>query len=155
MQEYNEKMMERLNSGELKTILWKHFPTLSSLVWRQVEGKHGRRSRKQEKISILYWSIRNKKFLISELFNVIQDAISLILLYRTMYLFRTTSSSTFIMSDVQSIYIPSSIRDWHREDKNWATGRQFSFCLWIPWIKKTQGSWYDRLECTASCTIHA
>ena len=27
------------------------------------------------------------------------------------------SSSTFITSDVQSIYIPSSIQDWYREDK--------------------------------------
>ena len=35
----------------------------------------------------------------------------LIPLYRTMLLFRATSSSTLIMSDVQSIYIPSSIRD--------------------------------------------
>ena len=33
------------------------------------------------------------------------------LLYKTMLLFRATSSSTFIMSDVQSICIPSSIRD--------------------------------------------
>ena len=47
----------------------------------------------------------------SELFKAIQDAISLILLYRTMLLFRAASSSTFIMSDVQSICIPSSIRD--------------------------------------------
>ena len=39
----------------------------------------------------------------SELFKVIQDAISLILLCRTMYLFRTTSSSTCITLDVQSI----------------------------------------------------
>ena len=33
-----------------------------------------------------------------------------------MLLFRATSSSTFIMSDVQSIYIPSSVRDFeHRQ----------------------------------------
>ena len=47
----------------------------------------------------------------SELFKAIQDAVSLILLHRTMLLFRAASSSTFIMSDVQSICIPSSIRD--------------------------------------------
>ena len=35
----------------------------------------------------------------SELFKVIQDAVSLILLYRTVSLFRTVSSSFFIMSD--------------------------------------------------------
>ena len=39
----------------------------------------------------------------SELFKVIQDVVSLILLYRTMSLFRATSSNTFFMSDVQSI----------------------------------------------------
>ena len=38
--------------------------------------------------------------------------------------------------------------------KIWATDRQYSFCLWIPWTK-TQGSWHDRLGSTASCTIHA
>ena len=47
----------------------------------------------------------------SELFKVIKDAVSWILLYRTMSLFRTVSPNTFIMSDVQSIHIPSSIQD--------------------------------------------
>ena len=56
-------------------------------------------------------TLQDKKFFISELFKVIQDAILMILLCRTMLLFRTVSSSTFITSDVQSIYIPSSIRD--------------------------------------------
>ena len=78
---------------------------------------------------LLEWSC------ISELFKVIQDAILLILLYRTVLLFRATSSSTFIMSDVQSIYIPSSIRDWYLEVKFWTTDRQCSFCLWIRWTK--------------------
>ena len=49
-------------------------------------------------------------------------------------LFWATSSKTFIMSDVPSIYIPS-IRDWYLEVKIWATDRQYSFCLWIPWTK--------------------
>ena len=35
------------------------FLVLSSLVWRQVEEKHGKRRRKQEKIPVLYWFIRN------------------------------------------------------------------------------------------------
>ena len=39
------------------------------------------------------------------------------------------ASSTFIMSDVQSIYIPSSIRDWYRQI---LSNRQ---TLWIPWTK--------------------
>ena len=41
----------------------------------------------------------------SELFKVIQDAVSLIFLDRIMLLFRATSSSTLIMSDVQSIIV--------------------------------------------------
>ena len=40
--------------------------------------------------------LQDKKFFISELFKVIQDAISLILHYKTLYYFRTISSSTFI-----------------------------------------------------------
>ena len=79
-----------------------------------------------------------EKFFTSELFKVIQDAVSLILLYRTMSLFRMVSSSTFITLDVQSIYIPSSIQDWYWEVKIWANGRQYSFCLWIPWTKNTR-----------------
>ena len=47
-----------------------------------------------------------------------------------MSFFRTVSSST-IMSDVQSICFPSSIRDWYWEVKIRATDRQYSFCLWI------------------------
>ena len=58
--------------------------------------------------------------------------------HRTMSLFRTVSSSTFITSDVQSIYIPSSIQDGYREVKIWAKDRQYSFCLWILWTKNTR-----------------
>ena len=35
------------------------FLVLSSLVWRQVEEKHGRKRTKQENISVLYWFIRS------------------------------------------------------------------------------------------------
>ena len=50
-----------------------------------------------------------EQFYTSELFKVIQDAALLILHYKTMSLFQTVSSSSFFTSDVQSIYIPSSI----------------------------------------------
>ena len=82
--------------------------------------------------------IFQKKFFTSELFKIIQDAILLILHYRTLSLFRTVSSSTFIMSDVQSIYIPSSTRDWYQEAKFWAKDRRYSFCMWILWTKNTK-----------------
>ena len=54
---------------------------------------------------------QDKKFLTFELFNVIRDAIPLILHGSTMHCFRTISSSTFITGDVQSIYTPSQIQD--------------------------------------------
>ena len=79
-----------------------------------------------------------EKFFTSELFKVIQDAISLIILYRTMSWFWTVSSSTFITLDVQSIYIPSMIQDWYPEVKIWANDRQYSFCLWILWTRNTK-----------------
>ena len=76
-----------------------------------------------------------------------------ILHHRTMSRFRTISWSSFSTSDVQSIYTPT-IQDWYREVKSWANDRQYSLCLWIPWIRR-QGSWRDRLASTASCTVHA
>ena len=104
MEDYIEKMMEQLNSGESKTI----FQNISCIViiglttngrkpWQEDEE-----TRKDTSIVL----IRQEQSCTSELFKVIQDAVSLIIIYRTM-----VSSSTFIMSDVQSIYIPSSIRD--------------------------------------------
>ena len=53
---------------------------------------------------------QDKKF-VSELFKVIQDAIPLILHSRTMCYFRTVSSSTFLILDVQSVQTPSQIQD--------------------------------------------
>ena len=55
---------------------------------------------------------QEKKCCISEPFKVIQDAIPLILHFRTMCQFRTLSWSTFIMLDVQSVYTPSQIQDF-------------------------------------------
>ena len=48
-----------------------------------------------------------------------------------MWLFRAISSSTFIMSYVQSIYLLSSIRDWYLEVNIWTTDKQCSFYLWM------------------------
>ena len=82
---------------------------------------------------------QDKKFFVSELFKVIQDATPLVLHHRTMYWFRTISSSTFIMLDVQSICTPSQIEDWYREDKIWARkDRLYSLRLWIPWTRNTK-----------------
>ena len=103
-----EKMMERLNSGESKKI----FRNISCIALIGLTAS-GRKAWQEEETrrdtsTVL---IHQEQLLISELFKVIQDAVSLNLLYKTMSLFRATSSNTFIMSDVQSIYIPSLIRD--------------------------------------------
>ena len=105
-----EKKMERLKSGEEKIIfrivlcfVIIGLTKSGRAVWQKAEA-----TRKDFNIALIH---QDKKFFISELSKVIQDATLLIFQYRTMSLFRTVSSSTFFMSDVQSIYIPSSIQD--------------------------------------------
>ena len=76
--------------------------------------KNGRTAWQEEEVTRKETSIvliHQEQSCTFELFKAIQDAVSLVLLYKTISLFRTVSSSTFIMSDVQSIYIPSSIQD--------------------------------------------
>ena len=101
----SKKLMERLNSGESKTmfrniscIVIIGLTTSGSTAWQEEE------TRKDTSIVLIHQG----QSCTSELFKVIQDAVSLILLCSAMSLFRTVSLSTFIMSDVQSIYIPSS-----------------------------------------------
>ena len=102
--------MERLDCRDKKII----FGTLSSnlniglMKSGRAQWQKAEETRKDFSIVLIH---QDKKFFTSELFKVIQDAISLILHYRTMYQFRTISSSTFVTSDVQSIYTPSQIQD--------------------------------------------
>ena len=152
MKVYIDKMMEQFNSGESKTI----FKNISCIVIIGLTTS-GRRAWQEEEETRKDTSIvllRQEQSCTSELFKVIQDAVSLILLYRTMSLFRTVSSSTIVMSDVQSIDIPSSIRDdtWRSKFEQ-QTDSILSACG--SYGQRIQGSCYDRLDCTASCTIHA
>ena len=101
--------MEQFISGESKKIFRISSHTL--LIGLTVSGKYAWQEEEETRKDTSTVLIRQEQFFTFELFKVIQDAISLILLYRTMYLFRTFSSSTLITSDVQSISIPSSIRD--------------------------------------------
>ena len=107
---YLEKKMEQLNSGDYKII----FKTILFILdIRLMKG--GRASSRKEEETRKDFSIvliLQEKFFTSELVNVIQDAILLIFHCRTMFLFRTILSSTFLTSDVQSTYIPSQILDW-------------------------------------------
>ena len=45
---------------EIKGVSSERFYAISTLVWRKVKEHHGKRRRKQEKISILYWSNRTR-----------------------------------------------------------------------------------------------
>ena len=67
-----------------------------------------RRSEKENISAVLM--IQDQLF-ISELFKDIQVAILLVLHYKTMMLFRATSSSTFTILDVRVICILSSTMD--------------------------------------------
>ena len=101
--------MEQFNSGESSFIfeINSHkysigLMSVGKLAWQHEDEQKGDSS------TVLMFQ---EQFFASALFKDIQDAISLILHYRTMYLFRTISSSTFITLDVRSIYIPSPIQD--------------------------------------------
>ena len=94
----------------IKDNLQKHFLYChhwSDEKWKKSMARGGEETRKDTSIVLIH----QEQSCTCELFKAIQDAVSLILLYRTMLFFRTISSSTFILSDVQSIYITSSIRD--------------------------------------------
>ena len=99
MQEYKEKMMERLNSGESKTIFRKKSgiviigPTTSGRKpWQEEE--------ETRKGIIVYLRALQGHSGRSLIDPTLQDNV-----------INAASPSTFLMSDVQSIYIPSSIRD--------------------------------------------
>ena len=76
---------------------------------------------------------QDKKFYLRALLG--QDAIPLIQ-HLGQCFFRTISSSSFDMSYVQSIYIPSQIQDCTGRTI-WATDRRYSARLWILWTKNT------------------
>ena len=102
--------MERLNSGDYKII----FGTILSNLNIGLMNSGRVQCQKAEETRKGFQYCTNpsgQEILFSELFKVVQDAVLLIFLYRTKFEFRTISSSTFIISDVQSIYTPSQIED--------------------------------------------
>ena len=129
----------------LRYELWE----FSTLVWWKVEVYNGKRRRKQENISILYWSIRTRNYLSP----------------RSSRSFRTLFHWSFITGQCVNserflrVHLPHlmcnqlalhhEFRDWYREDKIWATDRQCSFCLWIQWTKNTRiltrSTWMHRV----------
>ena len=109
MEAYLETMMERLNCGEQKIIF--KIILCFVIIGLTTNGRKAWQEEEETRKDFGIVLIHLEQSCTSELFKVIQDAASLILLYRTMKFFRTTSSNTFVTSDVQSICIPSSIRD--------------------------------------------
>ena len=90
--------MERFNSGELKII----FKNISCIViiGRTTSGRKAwQEEEKETRKDTSTVLILQEQSCTSELFKVIQDVVSLILLYRTMSLLRATSSSTCSMSE--------------------------------------------------------
>ena len=110
MEVYPEKTMERFNSAESKTI-FRHISCIVIIELTTSGRKAWQEEEEETREDTSTVLMLQEQLCISELFKDIQDAVLLIPLYRTMSLFRTVSSSTFIMSDVRSIYIPSSIQD--------------------------------------------
>ena len=111
---------------------------------------------KKKTFNTITGSRQDKKFFISELFKVIQGRNShWILHYRDNVLIpKRFSSSTFITSDVRSIYTPSWIQDWLQGGQN-VSKRQdgISLRLWILLTKNTEIPDVIDLDATASCLV--
>ena len=95
--------MEQFISGESKKIFRISSHTL--LIGLTVDGKHVWQQEEEIREDSSTVLMIQEQLFISELFKDIQDVVSLILLDRTMSLFRATSSNTF------------TIRDWYLEVK--------------------------------------
>ena len=113
METYVETNYGAIEFWRIKDHLQNHFQHCHH--WSDDKWKKSWQEEEETRKDTSIVMIHQEQFFTSELSNVIQDAILLILHYRTMLLFRTVSSSTYITSDVQSIYISSSILDWYRE----------------------------------------
>ena len=87
---------EQFNSGESRIIFRINFH--KQLIGLTIVGKYAWQQKEQKGDGTAL--IFQEQLFISELFKDIQDAISLILLYRTMWKFRADSSNIFITLDV-------------------------------------------------------
>ena len=101
--------MERLNSGDQKMVFGTNLSTLNIGLTKSRRAAWQEEDDTRKDFSIVL--IHQEQFFTSELSKVIQDAIPLILHFRTMCQFRTISSITFVILDVQSLYTPSQIQD--------------------------------------------
>ena len=136
---------KRLSSGS--------FCVFSTLVWWTVEEQHGKRRRKQEKISVLYWSIRSNSVLPSSPRSFETQS------YWSFITGQCRDSGRFLqvhlsrwMCDQFTFHHQFRI-DTRRTKFEQKTDSILSACGWFE--KGTQRSWYSRPESTASCTVPA
>ena len=129
------------------------FPALSSLVWRQVEEKHGRRRRKQEKISSLYLFTKNYSAPPS-------SSRSFRMQFHGSYFTRQCYYSGRFLQVHLSCRMCNRFPFDHQfgidtwRSKNWRqTDSILSACG--SHGQKPKGSWHDRLGSTRSCAIYA
>ena len=103
-------MTERFNSGELKNVFRVDFHKF--LVGPTIVGMHAWQQEEEERKGDISTALMiHEQLFISEFFKDIQDAISLILYYRTMLYFSADSFLIFTTSDVHLIFILSSTMD--------------------------------------------
>ena len=83
LNKYNEKRMERFISGELETIFRINFHKY--FIGLTIDGQHAWQQEEEQKRDSSTALMIQEQLFISELFKDIQDVISLILHYRTMW----------------------------------------------------------------------
>ena len=104
-----------------------------------MEEQDGRRRSQQEKISILYWSVRTRNSSPPSSSRSFRTQFHWSYIAGQCVNSEQLASSTFIILDVQSVYTPSQIQDWKRDDKILAgKDRRYSLQPWIPWIRITK-----------------
>ena len=149
---YLEKMMERLNSGDWKMIFRTILCILNIGLMKSGRASWQEEEETRKDTSVVL--ILQEKFFSSELFKVIQDAILLILHYRTMSWFWTILQvhlsrrmcNHFFYSIINSGLIPGSQN---------LSKRQTVFFLPVnPMDKEHKRPWDSWPQSTASCTVH-
>ena len=124
---YFEKKMETTRILETERMIFGTILCTLNIGLMKCGRVHWQEAEETRKYFSIVLILQDKQFFTSELSMVIQDAISLILHYRTMSWLRTISSMyIYHVGCADQLYIPSSIQDWYREVKIWAKDRQYS-----------------------------
>ena len=138
---------------ENKRLSSESFCVLSSLVWWKVEEQHGKRRRKQENISVLYWFFRSKSVPPTSSRSFRTQSYWSFITWQYHYSGRFLQVHlTRRMCNQFTFHHQFSI-DTERSNFEQQTDSILSACG--SYGPRTQGSREDRLGSAASCTIHA